>query len=64
MSVFIVHRTDNWHSNASFDLLGVATSQKKAIKLVKQQAKKEGFKLSADNKAGLKGKIHAVAMAI
>lgn len=50
--VFIVSRTDDWHSNSS--VLGVATSKKKAIKLIKLQAKKEGIKLTEDNKLGLK----------
>jgi len=52
-TVFIVHRTDNWHSKGSFYLLGIATSLKKAIKLVKKQAKEENCKISKDDKFNL-----------
>jgi hypothetical protein len=40
--VFIVYKTDVWHSYASRELLGIGTTQAKAIDLCIQQAKKEG----------------------
>lgn len=46
--VFIVYKTDPWHSYASRDLLGVGTSKNHAIKLCKEQASKEGERISSD----------------
>ena len=46
MSVFIINRVDNFHSYASFHLLGVTKSLKKAIKLIKKEAEEENFKLT------------------
>ena len=47
-SVFIVYKTDNWHSYASRDTIGIATSSLAAIKICKQQAKKENKKIDKD----------------
>lgn len=46
--VWMVYKTDPWHSYASRDLLGVGTSKANAIELVNQQVKKEGETLSED----------------
>ena len=45
-SVLIVYKTDDWHSYANQEIIGVATTLPQAIKIVKEQAKKEGVKLS------------------
>lgn len=47
-SLFLVYRTDNWHSYASRDLIGCATTFTTAINICKQQAKKEGYKIDSD----------------
>ena len=54
MDIFIINRTDNFHSLNSFDLLGIATTFKKALKIVKAQAKEENIKLSKYDKKLLK----------
>lgn len=41
-TIFIVYKTDAWHSYASRDTIGVCTTLTKAISVVKQQAEKEG----------------------
>lgn len=43
---FLVYKTDAWHSYASRDLIGVCSSHKVAVKICKEQAKKEGYKIS------------------
>jgi hypothetical protein len=48
MSVFAVYKTDNWHSYASRDLIGIATTFNNAIRLCKQQAKKEHTLIEED----------------
>ena len=47
-SVFIVYKTDNWHSCASRDTIGIATSRFAAIEICKEQAKKENKKIDKD----------------
>ena len=51
--VFAVYATDNWHSFASRDLIGIATSKQNAIKLCRQQATKDGVRLSRDSRYNL-----------
>lgn len=46
--VFAVYKTDNWHSYASRDIIGIATTERKAIQICKWQATKEGCKISKD----------------
>lgn len=53
-SIFICYKTDAWHSYASRDIIGIATTFEMAYALCKQQAKKEGEKLSKDQKFNLK----------
>ena len=47
--VYLVYKTDNWHSFASREILGVCTTKSNALKIVKQQVKKDGEKLSKDD---------------
>jgi len=47
--VYIVYKTDAWHSYASRDMLGVGTTKSNALKIVRQQVKKQGAKLSKDD---------------
>lgn len=44
--VFIVYKTDLWHSYESRDLIGIGTSIISALAICYQQAKKEGSKIS------------------
>lgn len=44
--VYVVYKCDTWHTRASLDLIGVATTPANMLKICKQQAKKEGVKLS------------------
>ena len=44
-SVLIVYKTDAWHSYASRDLIGIATTLNKAISIIKEQMEKEGHPL-------------------
>lgn len=53
-SVLIVYKTDNWHSYASRDIIGVATSQEEAINICQLQAKKENEVITTDELFNLK----------
>jgi hypothetical protein len=46
--VYIVYKSDVWHSHANRDLLGVGSSLEAAIKICKEQAKSEKKKISKD----------------
>lgn len=46
--MYIVYKTDNQHSYASRDVIGLATSKSLAIILCRQQALKEGYILEKD----------------
>jgi hypothetical protein len=46
--MYLIYKTDTWHSYASRDLIGVATRQSIAIKICKEQAKKEGCKIDKE----------------
>jgi len=39
--VIIIYKTDTHHSYASRDIIGIATEFKEAVRICKQQAKKE-----------------------
>jgi len=41
-SVFIVYKTDNWHSYKSRDIIGLSDTQEGAIELCQAKAKDEG----------------------
>jgi hypothetical protein len=46
--LFIVYKTDTWHSYNSRDIIGVATTLSNVYKICKAQAKKEGVKLDRE----------------
>lgn len=46
--VFLVYKTDNWHSYNSRDLIGVCDSWQNALDIVSQQARKEGEEIDDD----------------
>lgn len=46
--VFIVYKTDSHHSYASRDIIGVATTERKAIQICKWRATKENEKISKE----------------
>jgi hypothetical protein len=48
-TVFILFKTDAWHSFASRDLIGIFESKELLIDAIKEKAKKEGQKLSQDD---------------
>lgn len=54
MEMFIVYKTDSWHSYASRDIIGVATSPAIAVSICKAQAKKEGRAIDKDQLFNLK----------
>lgn len=51
--IFLVYKTDDWHSHASKDLIGVGTTLLRAINLCKQQAKMEDKRLDSDQLSNL-----------
>jgi hypothetical protein len=44
--IFLVYKTDTWHSYKSRDIIGVATSEENAVSICQEQAKKEGEEIS------------------
>jgi len=48
-SIFLIYKTDVHHSYASRDLIGVGTTKRMAIKLCREQAKKEHQTFSEDD---------------
>lgn len=46
-SVFLVYKTDAWHSYASRDLIGVGTSKDEVLSICNLQAEKEGETISS-----------------
>jgi hypothetical protein len=40
--MFIIYKTDNWHSYASRDVIGVCTSLKQSIEVINEQCDREG----------------------
>lgn len=47
--VFLVYKTDAWHSYASRDLIGCATTKSKAVSLCVLQVEKEQEIISEDD---------------
>ncbi len=47
-TIFIIYKTDSHHSYASRDTIGLAETKERAISICKEQAKKEGERLSKD----------------
>lgn len=48
-SLFLVYKTDNQHSYASRDVIGVASSKQEAINLVIMQATKEHARVNKND---------------
>lgn len=48
-SVFLVYKTDVWHTHDSRDLIGIGTSHQTAVTIVKKQAEKEGAVINEDD---------------
>lgn len=46
--IYIVYKTDTWHSYNSRDVIGIADTIDSAIDICKQQAKKEHEKITKD----------------
>jgi hypothetical protein len=46
--VYLIYKTDNWHSYASWDLIGVATTEDIAISLCKKRATTEHARIDKD----------------
>lgn len=46
MAVYVVYKTDEWHSYDSRNIIGIATSPMQAKILVLEQAEKENVKIS------------------
>ena len=51
--IYLVYKTDNFHSYNSRDIIGVATTLNNVKKIIKAQVKKEGEKLDKDQKFNL-----------
>lgn len=47
--VFLVYKTDTWHSYNSRDLIGVGTTKEAALKICKQKAREDGYTLRGWN---------------
>ncbi|WP_062055713.1 hypothetical protein [Aquimarina longa] len=43
--VYLIYKTDNWHSYNSREVIGVCFEPESVIKTCKEQAKKEGEKI-------------------
>jgi hypothetical protein len=46
--IFIVYKTDNWHSYESRDVIGIATDRSYAMLLCNEKAAKEGCQIAGD----------------
>jgi hypothetical protein len=51
--VYLVYKTDNWHTYDSRNIIGIATSKHEAIELCRTQSEKEGFSISGDDEFNL-----------
>lgn len=47
--IYLVYKTDVWHSYASRDIIGVCTTLAHAYDAIRQQARKEGEKLTEED---------------
>lgn len=48
MEVYLVYKTDVWHTYGSMELIAVCTSQENVIKIVKQAAQLKGKKINQE----------------
>lgn len=51
--VFLVYKTDAWHSYASRDIIGIGTTLRESFSIILKQVEKEGEDLSDDDKYNL-----------
>lgn len=49
MDVFITYRTDDWHSIASREMIGIYSTKRKAIQAIKKDAKMQDEELEDDD---------------
>ncbi len=47
--IYVLFTCDNWHSNNSKEVFGVATTMKNAISMCKKKAKERGVKIDRDD---------------
>ena len=48
--MFLVYKTDRWHTSTSYELIAISDTKKKAIKLIKDMASRDDEKnLSEDD---------------
>ncbi len=47
-TVIIVYKSDNFHSLASRDVIGIATNEREAMKIIKKEMEEDGEKLTDD----------------
>lgn len=52
--MYLIYKTDNWHSYASRDIIGIATTHTIAIDICRKKARKEGEKISEEQQWNLK----------
>lgn len=51
--VFLVYKTDNLHSYASRDIIGIATDKNLAIAIISEKCRKESEELSSEQRYNL-----------
>ena len=49
MDVFIIYRTDVWHSIASREMIGIYSTKRKAIQAIKKDAEMQDEELEDDD---------------
>lgn len=49
MDVFITYRTDDWHSIASREMIGIYSTKRKAMQAIKKDAKMQDEELEDDD---------------
>lgn len=52
-NVFIVYKTDGWHSYASREVIGITTTVKNAVAICKKQAYKEDSHITKEQEFNL-----------
>ena len=46
--IFVVYKTDSWHSYASRDIISICTTQSHVMRIIREKVKKESAKLDKD----------------
>ena len=52
-NMFVVYKTDSWHSYASREIIGVTTTVKNAVTICKKQAYKENLFINKEQEFNL-----------